>query len=73
MEKLRKQKAEASSECIRIKAALPSGGITRIVEDTGLDQQLVQRTLKGQIKRWDRRHSRVIREARKLIKGVAIK
>lgn len=73
MKKRRKQKGEAASECLRIKKALPSGGITRIVEITGEDQQLVQRTLKGEIRRWDKRHSAVMREARKLIKKVAIK
>jgi hypothetical protein len=72
MEKFRKQKSEEASECVKVKAALPSGGITKIVELTGYDQQLVQRTLKGQIKRWDKRHSRVMREARKLIQKVAL-
>jgi len=70
---LKRVKPTDSKECIRIKKALPHGGITKISELTGLEQQLVQRTMKGEISRWDKRHNLVIRTAKELIEKVAIK
>lgn len=54
----------------QIRMALPSGSYTRISESTGLEYQLVHRTLHGLIKRWDLRHERVMLAARKILADV---
>lgn len=71
--KYKRMKKVEAAECLRIKAALPSGGITKISRITGYEQQIVQRTFNGLISLWDKRHNRIIREGRKLIDSVAIK
>lgn len=70
--KFRKAKAATADEIAAIKRALPFGAISLIMDRTGYDWQICQRTLAGKIKVWDVRHSEIIREAKSIIKEVAL-
>lgn len=70
--KFRKAKAATADEIVAIKRALPFGAISLIMDRTGYDWQICQRTLAGKIKIWDVRHSAIIREAKSIIKEVSL-
>jgi hypothetical protein len=70
--KPRRSAAPSADDIAAIRRALPYRGITEIVERTGYDFQICQRTLSGKIKIWDSRHSAIIREAKRIIKEVSI-
>ena len=67
-----KEEAAPAADIAAIKRALPHGGISRIMDRTGYDWQICQRTLAGKIRIWDSRHSAIIKEARAIIKEVAL-
>ena len=54
--------AEREARINKIKAALDFN-IQQIVDETGLEYQLVWRTLTNRIKRWDSRHDQVLEKA----------
>lgn len=70
--KHRKSKPTTAADIAAIKKALPFGAISLIMDRTGYDWQICQRTLAGKIRIWDMRHSDIIKEATAIIKEVAI-
>lgn len=70
--KHRRSKPASAADIAAIKRALPFGAISLIMERTGFEWQICQRTLAGKIRIWDMRHSAIIKEATAIIKEVAI-
>jgi len=56
----------------KIRAMYTKISMAKIVENTGYEYQLVNRTLNGQIKRWDGRHTEVMAEAERLLKIIGV-
>lgn len=62
-----------NEKCEQVRKALPSGGITRIMEDTGYSYDVVYRTMNGNVRKWKPKHTEILKSGRKLLRKSGVK
>ena len=63
---------ESNIELRRINKALPSGGVRALAASTNLNYYVVYRTLQGTTKHWDKRHDKILKASRALLKDAGV-